>query len=132
MNVPELIVAILFGYFVFLLVLELVIWKVQPDMEGVITVHLNTGTAVVERKLYGLEYNNSLYVASNHWFRTWYHTIVKAPVFDVEREGKIASYTATPVSGDERVEVTQAYGQSFMLRLLCGFAPQRYLRLDPR
>ena len=106
--------------------------KFQPDMAGVITLHLDTEDRIVERKLYGFEHDNTLYVASNHWFRSWYHAVLANPELQVERAGVLKRYTAVPIQGDELIEVKRAYGQGFLLRLACGFAPQRFIRLDPR
>ena len=120
------------GYVVLLLVLEGVIWKVQPEMEGGVTLHVNTGDTTIKRRLYGLEYDNKLYVSSNHWFRKWYYAILENPHIEVERAGKVGAYTAQPIEGDEHNRVVDEYNMGFTLRLLCGFAPQRFLRLDPR
>ena len=132
MLVLEIALIICAGYLILILLLEAVIWKVQPDMDGGVTLHVNTGEAIVKRKLYGLEYNNKLYVSSNHWFRKWYHAILQNPDIKVERANTVGSYTATPIDGDEHTEVARQYNMGFVLRLLCGFAPQRFLRLDAR
>ncbi len=128
----EIVLTIGLGYLLLLLLLEGVIWKVQPDMEGGLTLHVDTGGTILKRKLYGLEYENKLYVSSNHWFRKWYHAILKNPQIEVERGGEAKPYTAVPIEGDEHMRIAKQYDMGFGLRLLCGFAPQRFLRLDPR
>ena len=132
MLILEIAVTVGAGYLILVLLLEAVIWKVQPDMDGVVTLHVNTGDTIVKRKLYGLEYNSTLYVSSNHWFRKWYHAIVENPDIKVERADTVGLYTATPIDGDEHTQVALQYNMGFILRLLCGFAPQRFLRLDAR
>ena len=128
----EIILSIFVAYLALVLLLEAVVGKFQPDMAGVVTLHLDSEGGIVERKLYGFEYDNALYVASNHWFRSWYHAVLTNPELEVERAGVLDTYTAVPLQGDELVEVKRAYGQGFLLRLACGFAPQRFIRLDPR
>ena len=54
----EILIIIGLGYLVLLLLLETVIWKVQPDMEGVVVLHIPMGDGTMKRKLYGLRYDN--------------------------------------------------------------------------
>ena len=130
MQLLEILVFVALGYAALLLCLELIVWKIQPNMEGVVTLHINTGETVVSRKLYGLEFNNSLYVASNHWFRSWFHAALAHPDIKVERGEITARYSVTPVEGDEHQQVADEYDMGLPLRIACGFAPQRFLRLD--
>lgn len=132
MLIVEVILALIAGYIVLLLVLEAVIWKTQPDMENGVTLFVNLDGTTVPRKLYGFDYDNKLYVSSNHWFRRWYHAVLKSPDIDVEHAGEIRPCTAIPIVGDELVKISEAYKMGFFLRTLCGFAPRRFLRLDPR
>jgi len=130
MLILEIVLYIALGYVLLLLLLEGVIWKTQPDMEGGVTLHINVGNEIVQRKLFGLELDNKLYVSSNHWFRGWYHAVLQDPDIHVERDGKTQSYLAIPVEPHERTEIAKHYDMGFGLRLLCGFAPQRFLRLE--
>ena len=132
MTILETILIVIAGYFVLLLLLEAVVWKTQPSMEGGVTLLVYRGGSVFTRKLYGFEYRDKLYVSSNHWFRQWYHAILKNPHVDVEHAGEVKPYTAVPIDGDERAEIAREYKMGFVLRLMCGFAPRRFLRLDPR
>ena len=120
------------AYIILVLILEGVIWKLQPDMEGAVTLHVKAGDAVIKRTLYGLEYENNLYVSSNHWFRSWYYAILEEPSIQVERSGDLHPYVASSVEGEELSRVKQAYNMGLVLRVLCGFAPPRFLRLDPQ
>lgn len=131
MLILEIAIFILIGYCVLLLILELVAWKVQPDMENSVTLFIEQGGDTIARKLYGFEYKNNLYVSSNHWFRRWYIALLKNPVIEVEREGMKNSYTAVPIKGDELSEISREYKLGFLLRFLCGYAPRRFLRLEP-
>ena len=132
MFILEVFVAAAGLYILLLLSLEAVVWKVQPDMDNGVTLHVSSGSSEFTRKLYGFEYGGKLYVSSNHWFRQWYHAILDNPQIDVERDGEREPFTAVPIDGDERAEVNREYRMGFLLRMMCGFAPRRFLRLDPR
>jgi len=132
MHVVEIAIAILVGYIILLLLLEAVIWKVQPGMENGVTLFVTVDSTIVARKLYGFQFDGDLYVSSNHWFRKWYYAVMANPLVEVEHDGETKPCTAVPVEGDERGRVANGYKMGFVLRLMCGFAPRRFLRLDPR
>jgi hypothetical protein len=46
------------------------------------------------------------------------------------RDGVTGSFTAEPVQCEEHETLAKAYSMGFVLRLLCGFAPSRFLRLE--
>ncbi len=80
----------------------------------------------------GVESGGHLYVAANHWPRSWYNRVVKNPDVDVIRAGERMSYRAVPVTGDERVRIALDYKLPWAIRLLTGFPPRSFLRLNPR
>lgn len=132
MHLLEIFAFLLATYVTLLLALELFIWKLQPDMDGVVTLHIGFVERDISRKLYGFRHDEKLYVSSNHWFRGWYRACLECSELQVESSGALATYTATAITGTEERDVSQAYGQGLFLRMLCGFAPRRFLRLDPK
>jgi len=123
----------LVGYGAFVLMAELLIWRFQPEMDGGVTIYATGADGnTVERNLAGFEYDDRLYVASNHWLRHWYQLTIKNPEVDITRDGVRGPYKAVVVTGDERVGLARAYKMGFILRLVCGFAPSKFLRLEPR
>lgn len=42
------------------------------------------------------------------------------------------TFTTEAVQGDEHEGLSKEYSMGFVLRLLCGFAPSRFLRLEPQ
>ena len=132
MSILEIALVVVAGYVSILLLLEAVIWKVQPTMEGGVTLIVGEGDDQFSRTLYGFQINDRLYVSSNHWFRKWYHAVLQNPNIGVERDGEVKPYTAVPIDGEEKEDVARQYKMGFMFRLLCGFAPRLHLRLDPR
>ena len=132
MTILEVLALVVVAYLVLLLLLEAVVWKTQPDMESGVTLIVSRGDGVFTRRLYGFDYQDRLYVSSNHWFRQWYHAVLRNPDIDVEHAGEVKPYTAVPIDGEERAEIAREYKMGLVLRLMCGFAPRRFLRLDPR
>lgn len=79
----------------------------------------------------GVESAGRMYVAANHWPRAWYHQVVANPDVRVTVEGKQAPYRAVPVSGEERSRIARDYHLPLIIRILSGFPPRAFLRLDP-
>jgi len=85
-----------------------------------------------ERVVARLESDGKLYVAANHWPRAWYRRALENPQVQVTFDGQTRDYQAVPVSGaeHERVDADNRLGLAF--RILTGFPPRHFLRLDPR
>ena len=79
----------------------------------------------------GVESGGRTYVAANHWPRTWYRRIVENPDVRVTVRGRQAAHRAVPVGGDERARIAREYGLPLIVRILTGFPPRAFLRLDP-
>ena len=105
----------------------------QPAGQGtlVITTSAEDGS-LSDRVLGRLESNGQLYVAANHWPRTWYTNALANPNVQVSVDGTKGAYRAIPVSGTERERVeleNRRHGMVF--RILTGFPPRHFIRLDP-
>ena len=85
-----------------------------------------------ERVVTRLESGGKLYVAANHWPRAWYHRVLKNPDVQVTVDGEKTDYRAVSVTGAEhdRVDADNSLGMGF--RILTGFPPRYFVRLDPR
>lgn len=126
-------ISIVLAYLFLVLLTEALIWRIQPEMEGGVTLGVvDAGGDRVSRRLYCHEFGGSLYVSSNHWFRKWYHLALEHPEVEMEKDGMTETYQAVAVIGDEHRRVLNSYNMGFVLRLLCGFAPSRFLRLEPK
>ncbi len=79
----------------------------------------------------GVESAGRTYVAANHWPRAWYRRVVENPDVRVTVGGKQAAYRAVPLSGDERSRIASEYRLPLIVRILTGFPPRAFLRLDP-
>jgi len=85
-----------------------------------------------DRVVSRLESGGQLYVAANHWPRAWYNRALQTPEVRVSLDGQKGDYRAVPVTGVEhdRVDSENSLGVGF--RILTGFPPRYFLRLDPR
>lgn len=129
----EILLIVALVYVGFVASMEALIGFVQPNMDG--GVRLTTTDArgrTSARMLAGARIDGSLYVASNHWLRGWYRQALAEPDVLVDVDGTPRAVRAVPIEGAERARVSDAYRMGFVLRFICGFAPSRFLRLDPR
>ena len=120
------------GYIALVAIIELFVWRLQPNYDNSLTITTTgaDGTSKT-RKLARFEYEGKLYVSSNHWFRSWYRQALANPTVNVEYDGRSKPMRALPVTGDQQAELSRNYNMGFVLRLLCGFAPSRFLQLNP-
>lgn len=105
---------------------------VQPDENWLVITTTDADGRTRDTVVAGVESGGQLYVASNHWLRGWYDRAVGNPDVEIARGGEKAAYRAVPVSGAERVRIERDYQLPWLLRLLTGFPPRSFLRLDPR
>lgn len=127
-----ILVGLVATYFALIAIIEVLVWRLQPHYQDSLVI-TTTGAdgSTKTRRLARFQYQDKLYVASNHWFRSWYHQALAHPTVDIEYQGNVTRMLATQVTGDEHDEVLNNYDMGFALRLLCGFAPSRFLRLEP-
>lgn len=79
-----------------------------------------------------LESNGQLYVAANHWPRAWYRRALANPNVQAAVDGKKGDYRAIPVTGAEHDRVAGENSLGLGFRVVTGFPPRYFLRLDPR
>ncbi len=97
----------------------------------VITTTAEDGTPN-DRVLSRLESNGQLYVSANHWPRAWYNRALENPNVQVTSDGEKRNYLAVPVTEEEHDRVNGEYSHSITFRILTGFPPRYFVRLDPR
>ncbi|MEQ8952578.1 MAG: hypothetical protein RL120_00460, partial [Gammaproteobacteria bacterium] len=78
-----------------------------------------------------VEIDGSLYVAANHWPRSWYNRALATPDIQVTLHGVQSDYRALQLDSAELDRVEQVYQFPFLFRFIAGFPPRRYLKLDP-
>lgn len=78
-----------------------------------------------------IENDGRLYVAVNHWPRTWYYQALENPQVEITIDGETKPYTVVPVEGAEEDAVNAVRPLGLVFRILTGFPPRRIVRLDP-
>jgi len=103
-----------------------------PGEEWLVLETRDAGGASRATVVAGVVIDDRLCVAANHWPRAWYARALANPDLAVIRTGSSSPHRAVAVVGDERERVALAYRLPFAVRLLTGFPPRAFLRLDPR
>jgi hypothetical protein len=103
-----------------------------PDDDYVALVTRDDANAAHSTVVAGVEIDGRLYVAANHWPRAWHRRALAHPEIELTRGGGTSPVRAVPVSGEELARVERAYALPLFLRVLTGFPPREFLRLDPR
>ena len=85
-----------------------------------------------DRVVSRLESDSQLYVAANHWPRAWYNRALENPEVQVTLDGEKGDYRAVPVTGAEHDRVDGENSLGLVFRILTGFPPRYFVRLDPR
>jgi hypothetical protein len=85
-----------------------------------------------DRVVSRLESDGRLYVAANHWPRAWYKRTLEKPEVRVTLDGEKGDYRAVPVTGAEHERVDGENSLGLVFRILTGFPPRYFVRLDPR
>ncbi len=105
----------------------------QPTGGGTLVITTeDSGGSANDRVLSRLESGGKLYVAANHWPRTWYEQALENPNVEVTIDGTKGAYLAAPVTGAEHDRVLSENGAGILFKILTGFPPRYFLRLDPR
>ncbi len=128
------IIAILFLVYIGIVVaFESLLGYLQPAGQGtlVITTKDEDG-GTHDRVLSRLESNDQLYVAANHWPRAWYNRALENPQVQATIDGEKAAYLAVPVTDEEHDRVNGENSHGMVFRILTGFPPRYFVRLDPR
>lgn len=104
----------------------------QPEDESTFVITTTDGDGVSkDRVLVRNLSGGRLYAAANHWPRAWYNEALKNPRVKATVDGVTAEYIAVPVDEAEHRQVNAENENGIALTILFGFAPRRFLRLDP-
>lgn len=84
------------------------------------------------RVLAKIESDGALYAAANHWPRAWYRQALENPNVQITIGQETRDYTAVKVSGAEHDRVDREHALGLVFRILTGFPPRYFVRLDPK
>jgi uncharacterized pyridoxamine 5'-phosphate oxidase family protein len=105
----------------------------QPADESTLVITTTDGDGNTnDRVLSRLESDDQIYVAANHWPRSWYRQALENPDVEITLDGQKSAYRAVPVIDEERDRVSDENDTGVMFRILTGFPPRKFVRLDPR
>ncbi|MBV1878935.1 MAG: nitroreductase family deazaflavin-dependent oxidoreductase [Pseudomonadales bacterium] len=105
----------------------------QPQDQSTLVIITTSDQGIkTERVLARLQVADKLYVAANHWPRAWYRQVLASPDVQITNDGSTAEYTAQAVSDEEHLKVNQVHSLGIAFRILTGFPPRYFIRLDPR
>lgn len=136
MKIAKRIGVIFLVYIGVIVAFESLLGYFQPANQKtlVITTYEENGAAN-PRVLARLESNGQLYVAANHWPRAWYNQALANPDVHVVLGGESdekGAYRAVPVTDKESERVDRDNSLGIAFRILTGFPPRLFVRLDPR
>ena len=104
----------------------------QPQGEDTLLLSIQDPTGQDHKRVLSrFELNGELYVAVNHWPRQWYKKLRVNPEVTVMYQGESKRLLAVPVTENAELnQIKEAYQLGFLFRLLTGFPPRAFIRLD--
>jgi len=131
MKALKWLVGILVVYAALVAAFETFLGYTQPTNEGTLVITTTNGAGEQkDRVLSKIRIEDTLYVAVNHWPRGWYRHTLSNPNVQVEVDGVKGEYLAIEVEGAERDRVDAARPLGLFFKVLTGFPPRRFIRLD--
>ena len=132
MKLAKTLAIALLAYVAIVVAFESLIGVFQPAGEATLVITtVDSDGSRNDRVLSRLESDGQLYVAANHWPRAWYREALANPNVQVDLGETNGDYSAVPIEGDESDQVNRDNGVPILFRLLTGFPPRLFLRLDP-
>ena len=102
----------------------------QPSNQNTLLITTFDDQEAKHRVLSAVNNDGKLYVSANHWPRAWYRQALSNPNVEVNYKGETNSYLAVPVEGKQHDKLKEEHAHSLTFRILTGFPPRYFLRLD--
>jgi len=129
----KIIAIVLVVYVGIVIVFESLLGYFQPANQSTLVITTTDADGASHSRVVArLRSDDQLYVAANHWPRAWFRQTSTNPAVEIEMDGVRSSYTAVPVAGEEHDRVDDDNGLGFVFRVLTGFPPRYFVRLEPR
>ena len=133
MKVVKIIAILLLVYVGIVVAFESLLGYYQPAGETTILISTKgEDGAFSDRVVSRLTSEDKLYVAANHWPRAWFNEVLERPEVQVTVDGEKGDYLAVPVSEAEHDRLNPEHPLGPVIRILTGFPPRYFVRLDPR
>jgi hypothetical protein len=133
MKAAKIVVIVLLVYVGIVVAFESAIGYFQPKSGAVLVLTtFDEGGGAHDRVVSRLDSEGRIYVAANHWPRAWYRRALASPDVRATLDGKTGDYRAVPVTGEEHDRIAREHAAPLAFRVLTGFPPRYFVRLDPR
>ncbi|MHC4065674.1 MAG: nitroreductase/quinone reductase family protein [Planctomycetota bacterium] len=133
MKVLKIVALVVLVYVGIVVTFESSIGYLQPTAGSTLVITTFDGDSIPhDRVLSRLESDGQLYVAANHWPRAWYNRALENPEVQITLDGKKGDYRAVPVTGMEHERVDGQNRLGVAMRILTGFPPRYFVRLEAR
>lgn len=105
----------------------------QPSSQGTIVITTTDANGEAhDRVVSRLESRGRLFIAANHWPRAWYNQALANPNVFITADGERTAYRAVPVTSGEHDRLSREHPVGILGRILMGFPPRRFVRMDPQ
>ncbi|HTO06820.1 MAG TPA: nitroreductase/quinone reductase family protein [Myxococcota bacterium] len=132
MRALKIVLALAVSYVALVVGFESLLGWVQPASGATIVITtVDPDGRTHERVVARLDSDGKLYVAANHWPRSWYRRALENPAVQVASGGEHHGYRAVPVSGEEAERVDSQHPRPLLFKFVTGFPPRLIMRLDP-
>jgi len=133
MKIVKIAAIVLVAYVAIVAAFESLLGVLQPRAETTMVITtFDASGAAHDRVVSRLESDGKLYVAANHWPRAWYDRALDNPEMRVTLDDETRDVRAVPVTGEEHERVDAEHPLPPVFRVLTGFPPRYFVRLDPR
>jgi hypothetical protein len=130
----KIVIGILIGYVGIIAAFETMMGIVQPEQGQVLKITTTGDDGVAnDRVVSWLDDDGTVFVSANHWPRAWYNEAIANPQVQVTIDGERSDYLAVPVEDDgEWQRLDTKFAHPFLFKLITGFPPRLFLRLEPQ
>lgn len=135
MRVVKILGIVALVYVLLVTVFESLLGYFQPQGPGTLVITTTDADGNPhDRVLSELESDGKAYVAVNHWPRAWYGHVLANPDVTIRRGEDPAGqpHIAVAVAGEEEARVAADNPTGVVFRILTGFPPRHFVRLDPK
>jgi hypothetical protein len=133
MKAIKIVVGLTLIYLAIIIIFESLIGVFQPASQTTLVITTSDEAGVTnDRVLARLDSDGHIYVAANHWPRAWYNQALSNPNVQVTTDGAMGDYLAVPITDAEHDRVNEEHAAGLGFRILTGFPPRYFVRLDPR
>ena len=114
-------------------IFESMIGYLQPENEQTLALVVSDDDGKPHRRVLStIRHNEKLYVAANHWPRAWFNALKINPAVTVTVDDNTFSAQAVVVAdASELTDLETARPLGLVFRILTGFPPRHFVRLEP-